>query len=324
MTAPISNDRSDRLLHALQSRLKLRHLALLQSIQRNQTLSRVALELRLSQPAITKSLHEIEDIFMAPLFTRTRRGLVPTPSGEAALHYALVSLAELEAASKILTAIDTGLSGRVRIGMTPHVPEALLSASVTHLLGQSPRVAVMTKEGTTDELVAALGARELDCVIGRSLHAHTDIQILQEAIYQQVPCLLVPTHSRARLSRGPLDWRRLAALDWIMPPPNTPMRRTFNAIFLGAGVAPPAPMVETSSLRTIEAVLRSERNAITILARDVAGEIGQDGTCAPLSYALSWNLPPISFFVTQGMARQPVVRQLAVAIREAARLLPAS
>lgn len=321
---PIGHDRAELLRHTLLSRLKLRHLSLLQSIQRNQTLSRVAVEMRLSQPAITKSLQEIEEIFMAPLFTRTRRGLLPTPAGEAALNYALVSLADLESTSKILTAIDTGLTGRVRIGMTPHVPEALLSASFAHLLGQTPRVAVMAKEGTTDELVAALSARELDCVIGRSLHAHTDIHITQEAIYQQVPCILVPTRSRVRLSKGPLDWRRLAGLDWIMPPPNTPMRRTFNAIFLGAGVAPPAPIVETSSLKTIESVLRREPNAVTILARDVAAEIGLDGSCAPLPYALSWNLPPISFFVAQSIAQQPTVRLLANAIREAAARLPAS
>ncbi|WP_326537089.1 hypothetical protein [Pseudorhodoferax sp.] len=102
------------------------------------------------------------------------------------------------------------------------------------------------------------------------------------------------------------------------------MRRTFNPIFLGEGMAPPASMVETPSLRTIEAVRRSARNAISIRVRDVTVVMGQDSYCAPLPYTLSWNLPPISFFVMQGMARQPVVRELAMAIRVAAGRLPAS
>jgi DNA-binding transcriptional LysR family regulator len=316
--SPAPHDRAEQLRHALVSRLKLRHLALLQSVHKHRTLSRVALEMRLSQPAITKALKEVEEIFMAPLFERTSRGLNPTPAGEAVLHYALISLADMESTTKVLTAIDTGLTGRVRIGVTPHVPEALLNATFTHLLGQTPRVAVMAKEGTTDELVALMAARELDCVIGRSFHGGIDIDITQEAIYQQVPCLLVPVKSRARLSKGPLDWRRLAALDWIMPPPNTPMRRTFNAIFLGAGVQPPSPIVETWSLRSIETVLRREPNAVTILARDVAAELAEGGSCAVLPYELSWNLPPISFFVSQGIAQQPTVRALANAIRNAA------
>jgi hypothetical protein len=106
-----------------------------------------------------------------------------------------------------------------------------------------------------------------------------------------------------------------------MPPPNTPMRRTFNAIFLGAGVQPPSPVVETSSLKSMETVLRRETNAVTILARDVAAEMVQNESCAILPYELSWNLPPVSFFVFQGIAQQPTVRSLAAAIRSAAQRL---
>ena len=46
--------------HALLSRLKLRQLALLRSIDRLRSLGRVAAELQLSQPAITKALREVE------------------------------------------------------------------------------------------------------------------------------------------------------------------------------------------------------------------------------------------------------------------------
>jgi len=43
------------------SRLKLRQLALLQAVDRHRSLSRVAAEMRVSQPAITKALHEAKD-----------------------------------------------------------------------------------------------------------------------------------------------------------------------------------------------------------------------------------------------------------------------
>jgi DNA-binding transcriptional LysR family regulator len=311
-------DRSARLLHATGSRLKLRHLLLLQSVERHRTLSRVALEMRVSQPAITKALAEIEDMFMARLFERTSGGLVATPAGSAVLHFAQVTLADMESTAHLLSAIDTGLIGRVRIGITPQVPESLLHAALTHLLGQSPRVSVMSKEGTTDELVAALSAREIDCAIGRSFDHSVGVDIEQEPIYEQEPCLLVPAASRARLSRGPLDWAKLAKLDWIFPPPNTPMRRTFSTIFLSVGVQPPSPVVETMSLRTIETVLRNLPNGVTILAKDIVHDLVQRGGCAALPYRLSWNLPPVSFFVSKHMAKHPTVRLLATAIRLAA------
>jgi DNA-binding transcriptional LysR family regulator len=120
------------------------------------------------------------------------------------------------------------------------------------------------------------------------------------------------------LSKGPLDWVQLAQLDWIFPPPNTPMRRTFNSIFVGAGVHPPSPILETLSLKSIANVLRAEPNGITILARDMAPELSAHGGCAALSHRLSWNLPPVSFFVTRQMADRPTVRLLAQTIREVA------
>ncbi len=313
------DERTARLRHAAGSRLKLRHLQLLQSVERHRTLSRVALEMKVSQPAITKALREVEDIFMAPLFERTSRGLVATAAGRAVLHFAQVTLADMGSTAEVLTAIDTGLIGRVRIGITPQVPEGLLHAALKHLLGQSPRVSVLSTEGTTDELVAALSAREIDCAIGRSFDHSVGVDIDQEPIYEQEPCLLVPARSRARLSRGPLDWARLAELDWIFPPPNTPMRRTFSTIFLSAGVQPPSPIVETMSLRTIETALRNVPNGVTILAKDIVADLVQRGDCAALPYKLTWNLPPVSLFVSRHMARHPTVESLAAAIRLAAR-----
>ena len=122
-------DHAAQLQHALLSRLKMRHLVLLQAIDRHRVLNRVALEMRLSQPAITKALREIEDIFMTPLFERTPRGLKPTAAGQAVLHYAVVTLAGVESTARTLTAIDVGLTGRVRIGVTPGASSTARSAA---------------------------------------------------------------------------------------------------------------------------------------------------------------------------------------------------
>ena len=318
MPLSITRDPAAELQHALLSRLKMRQLALLQAIDRHRTLGRVAAEMRLSQPAITKALREVEDIFGSTLFERTSRGLVTTPAGEAVLAYARRWLTELEATARVLTSLDAGRSGRLRLGLTPQVPQQLLSAALTHLLDHEPRMAVMTREGTTDELVAALIARELDCAIGRSYDGAAT-GLMQEAIYQQEPCLVVSAGSVKRLSRGPLDWARLAALDWILPPPNTPMRRTYNAIFVGAGVQPPTPLLETTSMRSMEAVLRTQPNAVAIMARDVVAEMAQGGHCAALPYRLSWNLPPVSFFTLQQLVDQPAVAAVRRVVVETAR-----
>ncbi|RYF54444.1 MAG: LysR family transcriptional regulator [Comamonadaceae bacterium] len=304
-----SHDPAAALHHALVTRLKLRQLALLQRIDRHRTLGRVAAEMRLSQPAVTKALKEVEDIFGSVLFDRTPRGLVPTPAGDAVLGYAKRWLAELEATAQVVSSFEAGRAGRVRVGLTQQVPQKFISALMDHLLRRAPRVATLVREGTTDELVGLLLAGELDCAIGRSYDGDAT-GLVQEAVYEQEPCLVVCAKSAKRLARGPLDWARLAKLDWILPPPNTPMRRTYNAVFVGAGVQPPVPMLESTSIRTLETALRDEPNAISILARDVVDEMEAKGHWRALPYRLGWNLPPVSFLTTSALQGNHLVKEL--------------
>ena len=317
MALPHARDPAAELQRALLSRLKLRQLALLQAVDRHRALGRVAADMQLSQPAITKALREVEDIFGRTLFDRTSRGVVPTPAGEAVLHYARRWLAELDATTRVLTSLEAGRGGRLRLGFTQQVPQQLMSAALTYLLGQSPRIAVMAREGTTDELVAGLVAGDLDCAIGRAYDGDAS-GLVQEAIYAQEPCLVVGAKNAKRLSRGPLDWTRLAQLDWILPPPNTPMRRTYNAIFVGAGVQPPVPILETNAIRSMEMALRQEPNAIAIFARDVVEEMERAGHWAALPYRLDWNLPPVSFFTLKALEGHPTVRAVRDAVVQTA------
>ncbi len=311
-------DRATILQHALLTRLKLRQLALLLAIDRHRVLNRVAAEMRLSQPAITKALREVEDIFGTPLFERSSRGLKPTAAGAAVLRYAERWMSDLESTSRALAAIDAGHAGRVSVGITTQVPQALLSAALNFLLGQKPRLSVLVTEGTTDQLVGRMKARELDCAIGRSYDG--DAQgIVQETVYEQEPALVVAARHQKRLSRGELDWARLAELDWILPPPNTPMRRLYNTIFVTAGVQPPTPIIETISVRSMETVLTCEPNAIAILPRDVVDELFKSGAIAPLHHRLAWKLPPVTFFCLDSLAQQPEFRALAGALRDAAK-----
>ena len=317
------HDAAAKIHQAALSRLKMRQLVLLQAIDRHRVLNRVATEMHLSQPAITKALHEVEDIFGTLLFTRSSRGLAPTPAGRAVLLHARRWLADLESTSSVLAAIDAGHGGKVRIGVITQVPQSLLNTALETLLGQSPRFSIFVFEGTTDQLVGRITERELDCAIGRSYEGDAP-SVLQEIIYEQEPCLVVAARNQKRLSRGPLDWAKLAELDWILPPSNSPMRRLYNTIFVTAGVHPPMPILETISVRTMEAVLAFEWNAIALLPREVVTELSKGGLLAPLSHRLNWTLPPVTFFCQRELAEQPAMRALAAALREAVVKLRAS
>lgn len=299
----------DKLVHNLVSRLRLRHLPLLLALERQRSVSRVAAELNLSQPAVTKTLREIEDIFMAPLFARTRRGLEPTPTGRVVLAHARVSLADTDALGRELAVIGAGLAGRLRIGVIPYISRNVLDVASGFGLTQSPRVSVLVREGTTDELVGALREHELDCVVARTFYA-PGADIGQRPLYREEPALVVPGAAAGRLARGPLDWHRLAERDWILPPPNTPIRRTINTMFAVAGVTQPIPIVETYSIKTMATLLRNHPAATTIVPRAVSAELAEAKGVVALPHALSWDLPPVGVM----WRRQPVENDVVAAL----------
>ena len=304
----------------LVSRLRLRHLALLSLLAQHRRVSRVADLMRMGQPAITRALKEVEDIFSAELFERAPGGLRPTEAGEAVLKYAEAALSDLSMTSQKLVAIAAGVHGRIRLGIIPHAPEALVSAAMQQLLSQNPRISIVVREGLTADLVGALHAHELDCAIGRTLD-NEDADIVQEPIFEQSPGILVGSRVFDRIAERSLDWKLLAELDWILQPPNTPMRHMVDAIFAGAGVPPPLPVVETFSIRVIESSLRLLNSGITILARDFSRRLTDSGVCRLLPYELNWKLPPICLLRPKAFAQEPVVEALAVAVRDAAKQL---
>ena len=105
----------------LGNRLKPRHLRLLADIARLGSLTRVAAAAGISQPAVTKALAELEDIFGAPLFERTGRGLRPTPLGELALLRAGRMRHDLELWAREIASVHEGRSAHLQVGAVPCV-----------------------------------------------------------------------------------------------------------------------------------------------------------------------------------------------------------
>ena len=103
----------------LGNRLKPRHLRLLADIARLGSLTRVAAAAGISQPAVTKAQAELEDIFGAPLFERTGRGLRPTPLGELALLRAGRMRHDLELWAREIASVHEGARPTCRWARCP-------------------------------------------------------------------------------------------------------------------------------------------------------------------------------------------------------------
>jgi len=107
-------------------RIKFRHLEAFVAIARAKRLKRAAEQLNLTQPAISKTLKDLEDMLGVTLMDRDRAGVRLTPEGQVFRQYAEQSNAALQQGiNRILTLSEDG--GSVfKIGALPSVAARVL------------------------------------------------------------------------------------------------------------------------------------------------------------------------------------------------------
>ncbi len=299
----------------LAARLKLRHFSVLIELDRTRSVTRAAEQQGLAQPTLTRSLGEIEAIFMTPLFTRGRRGLEPTPAGQLVLARARLALADAGALGQDLEALGSGLQGRLRIGVIPFLSHHTHDAMWQHLLSLSPRMGFVAEESTTDVLQKALLERKLDCAICRFTPAGAQAGLEQQFLYHQEPRLVVSRNAAERLAQRGLDWDALAAMKWIFPPHHTPVREMIHSIFASSGQSVPMPFMEAYANKILASVLRHMTDAITILPDDIAQEVADLSGARVMPQRLQWNLPPVGMVRLRDTTHAALVEELADVIR---------
>jgi len=277
----------------LSNRLKHRHLALLANIARHGSLTRVAAATGISQPAVTKALAELEDIFGGPLFLRSGRGLLPTPLGNLALVRARHLQSDLDLWAREVQALHAGHSAHLNVGVVPYVSSALLTAAISRL-HQRYGVTLTLHRATTDHLVPMLRRHELDCIISRATSTVALDDLMHKVLYRQRPRLIAHGRLAQRLARRKPDWAAVAAMDWVLPAANTPTRQLIVEHFIRAGLRPPSPVLEAYSTDVIEGMLTMNETLISVVPEDIARELCQRGKLGMPPWDFGWELPPIN------------------------------
>lgn len=269
-------------------RVRLQQLRTVLAVARNQSLVKAAEELGLSQPAVTKILHEVEADLGVQLFVRTSRGTHATAHGELLAEHAAGVFAQLSQVEREIHNARMGLAGEVRLGTLIAASASLVPQAVAHLQQQLPDVRVRLVEGTYARLVPALRRGELDLIAGR-LPAHQYREgLLLESFYQERVCFAVrPGHPALTLRRPGLE--QLGAWPWIMPPPQTTLRQMLEAAFHDQNLPLPRAPCESLSVVGNRRLLRETDYIAAFPARVIepdvrAGLLAEVMPAAPLTF----------------------------------------
>jgi DNA-binding transcriptional LysR family regulator len=126
------------------------------------TFTEAARHAHLSQPALTASIHRLETHFGARLLIRGTGGATPTAAGEALVPRARAVLAALADASRAVAEIEGLQAGTVRVGAGATACTYLLPPALAAFRAEHPGVHFLLREATTNEVLDALHAGDLD------------------------------------------------------------------------------------------------------------------------------------------------------------------
>ncbi len=148
----------------LDQRLKLSLLRVADALDTHGSLLKASAALGVGQPALTRSLRELESVVGAALFERHARGVRPTAAGVSVIRLARRVLAELRRAEEEL---DGPGAGTVALGVLPVAAVGVLPGALIRLRAAHPGFRVRLEQGRMEELLPLLAARDIDLVVGR-------------------------------------------------------------------------------------------------------------------------------------------------------------
>lgn len=255
MTGPTIDPERIKRDRLLDGRLKLRHLVLLTAIADHGTLVRAAEHLHITQPVVTRGLHDLETALQVRLFDRGPYGVTPTIFGNVFISHARGILGQIRQAGQELDDLAHAHAGTVRVGTHLAGSNILLPKAIGLLKASSPRVTVIVREATPDVLLAALLAGELDLTVGRLTASSADIGVSQQTLYSEPIGLVTRPSHPAQALGGPVTLADLVDYPWILPVEQTGLRLELEQLFVNAGLSLPENRVECTSILTLRSLL---------------------------------------------------------------------
>lgn len=297
-------------------RLRVRHLRLLDLVARHGSLTAAAEQLGISQPTTTKLLQEMERILQCTLVDRSTRGGVLTEHGRRTLERIRPAIHSVDQLPEV--AASAPQRPIVRVGILPLAGVALLPDLVRRLTQDARMPRMRLAEGGVADMLERLLTGEIDCVFGRLDPAYSvraadalDITRLLDDPYEFV---CTPQHPLARRRAVRLD--ELLDARWIVAPDTTYTRQVFNMVFVGRGLLPPQPLIESLSFHTSFALMAESPDLLTIAPSSAVRYYAELGKVRPIRLDVPFPPDPMVFVTRRELLTMPGVQDLRACLRE--------
>lgn len=168
-------------------KLDLNLFVLFDALYRERSVTRVAVQLNLTQPAVSNALARLRQAFDDPLFLRTPDGMAPTPVAEGIVGDVREALALLQRSVGVNARFDPATSEKVfRLGMNDLAESLLLPGLRAIVSERAPRLSITSYYVNRDSAAEELKAGRSDLLLDAPVFNARDLEQQRLAAFPYV------------------------------------------------------------------------------------------------------------------------------------------
>jgi DNA-binding transcriptional LysR family regulator len=302
-------------------RLRLRDLHVFFAVVQSGSLSRAAEHLRVSAPAVSQVIADLEHAVGVKLFDRSSRGVVPTPYARALLMRSRAAFDELRQGIRDIEFLADPTAGELTIGYPESTAIAILPQIIERFSRSCPRV-VMRMELVPSPAFEFPGLydRTCDLVIARLRRPLSDDHLVDfniDVLFEDRLVVATGRHSRWA-SRRKVDLAKLIDEPWILSPPNTWSYERVAEAFKARGLEMPKASLVTYSM-DFRAKLLAQGPFITVIPESLLRHSRERGQLKVLPVDVPMQEWPVILLTLKNRTLTPVVERFIECAHEVAK-----
>ena len=293
--------------------MKLQQLRHLLAVTDAGSLRGAARALGVAQPAITRSIRDLERELGATLFERKARGVVPTGMGEVFVRRARAVESELDRARDELAQLQGRAHGRVSVALSLVAHLALLPRVLRAFRERYPEVRLEVTEGLYSGIGPRLADGAIDCYIGPPPNPPQD-GLLVEKLFDNTRVIV---GRKGHPLAGAKSLRELAGADWLVTTVTQRTEDELLPLFEQKGLPPPRiTMQSRSSMTALVSIAYTDVLAMLPVQWVESALLADAVQVIPVKEVIQ--APPICIVQRSGLPLTPAAEHFCDLIRRAA------
>jgi len=228
-------------------RLKLRDLHVFLAVVQAGSMAKASTRLAVSQPAVSKTISDMEYALGVPLLDRGPRGVEPTRFGRALVKRSVAAFDELKQGVQEIEFLSDPTVGEVAIGSPEPLSAGLATVVIDRLSGRYPLITFQVVQADPTTLLRYLDERKVEIVLARmpdrTVEKHMNVDVLYDD-----PVVVVAGSENKWTRRRKIALADLLNERWVLYPSDTLLGGAVAKAFRGSGLEPPRSAVITLSL----------------------------------------------------------------------------